>query len=443
MTGENVRNAFMKKSMRVILTLIITLVIITLAACVEQKAQAAPKAQATQQTGGSEPEVFMQDKMEVHFIDVGQGDSTLIKCGDHSMLIDTGDDTKGTAIQNYLKKQSVKKLDYLILTHPDSDHIGGAPVIITKFEINKVFISNYEKDNKTYRKLIQALDDKKLSYSTPKVGYEFSLGSAAVTILAPDKEYDNPNDASIALIVKNGDNKFLFTGDAEAEAEKDISNSGFDITADVYKVGHHGSRTSTSAEFMRKVKPKYAVISCAEGNSYGHPHAETLNTLRARGVKLYRTDEEGSIIATSDGKDITFNVPPSDTWNSGEPTESSAKSSGESTGSSAKSSGESTGSSAKSSGEPTGSSAAAESKTAQAGASGTTTVRDSAAEVKKSQVQENASDTSEITYILNVKTKKFHRPSCSSLPTTNRKDTSESRDSVIAQGYEPCKRCNP
>jgi len=169
------------------------------------------------------------DTMEVHFIDVGQGDSTLIKCGEHSMLIDAGDDTKGTLIKNYLKKQNIKSLDYLVLTHPDADHIGGAPVIITKFDINKVFVSNFEKDNKTYQKLIQALDYKRLKYETPKVGTQYSLGSATITILAPNKEYNNPNDSSISLIVQNGNNKFLFSGDAVETAEQDILDNNSDI----------------------------------------------------------------------------------------------------------------------------------------------------------------------------------------------------------------------
>ena len=126
------------------------------------------------------------DTMEVHFLDVGQGDATLITCGGHAMLIDAGDDSRGTAIQNYLSKRNIEKLDYLILTHPDADHIGGAPVIITKFDIDKVFVSNYEKDNKTYRKLIQALDDNRLRYITPSVGSRYSLGTAKITILAPN-----------------------------------------------------------------------------------------------------------------------------------------------------------------------------------------------------------------------------------------------------------------
>ena len=256
--------------------------------------------------------------MEVHFIDVGQGDCTLVKCGDSAMLIDTGDDSQGTAVQNYLQKQGVKKLDYLILTHPDADHIGAAPVIITKFQIDKVFISNFEKDNKTYRKLIQALDDKRLSYSTPTVGSSYSLGNAQFTILAPNDVYEAPNNASIALLLQNGDNRFLFSGDAEEEAESDILKNGFSVSADVYQVGHHGSRTSSSKAFLNAVNPTWAVISCAEGNVYGHPHAKTLNTLRRMGVKVFRTDEQGSIVAQSDGKEITWNCAPSETWKVGE-----------------------------------------------------------------------------------------------------------------------------
>lgn len=332
-------------------------------------------------------------KMEVHFIDVGQGDSTLITCDGHAMLIDAGDYSKGTAIQNYLQKQKVTKLDYLILTHPDSDHIGGAPVIITKFEIDKVFVSNYEKDNKTYLKLIQALDNKRLKYTTPKVGTQYTLGTAKITILAPNGEYDNPNDASVALMIQNGENKFLFTGDAGEDAERDMLETDIGLSADVLKAGHHGSRTSTSGKFFEAVSPSCAVISCGEDNSYGHPHAETLNTFRMNGVKVYRTDEDGTIVAVSDGKKVTFNVPASETWKAGEP-------------------------------------------------NGNGSVWE-APSVKESQQEAAKAEASGTTYVLNTKTKKFHKTSCNSLPTANRKDSTESRESIVAQGYQPCKRCNP
>lgn len=329
------------------------------------------------------------EQMEVHFIDVGQGDATLVMCGGHSMLIDAGDASEGTAIQNYLQKQKVKKLDYLVLTHPDADHIGGAPVIITKFEIDKVFVSNYEKDNKTYQKLIQALDNKRLKAITPEAGAKYSLGTAEITILAPNREYDNPNDASVCLRINNGDNRFLFIGDAEEGAQEDILANQIDISADVYHAGHHGSRTSASEEFFKAVGPACAVISCGEGNSYGHPHAQTLNLFRSNGVNVFRTDEQGSIVATSDGKEITWNCSPSTTWTAGEPSDS-----------------------------PKYGSLQEESKEALAAA----------------------------TYICNANTKKFHDPNCSSVKQMNEKNKRKvtlPRDEIIAQGYVPCKLCNP
>ncbi len=376
--------------------------------------------------------------MEVHFLDVGQGDCTLVTCDGHAMLIDAGDDTKGTAIQNYLKKQKIKSLDYLILTHPDADHIGGAPVIITKFEITKVFVSNFEKDNKTYRKLIQALDDKNLKGTTPAVESRYKLGTAEFTILAPNGTYDTPNDSSIALLLKNGKNSFLFTGDAEATAEMDILANGIDISADVYKVGHHGSRSSTSKKFFKAVNPDYAVISCGEGNSYGHPHAETLNTLRTNGVAVYRTDEDGTIIATADGKTISFNVPASETWKAGEPTGSSAKNN--TSDKQTKNNIPATETTAPAPQPESSAPAQSESSTPVPAAP---QPQESAPAVAEPAPEPPAPATTELTYVLNVKTKKFHRPTCNSLPTTNRQDSSESRDSIIAQGYVPCKRCNP
>ena len=337
-------------------------------------------------------------RMEANFIDVGQGDSTLIICDGKTMLIDAGDDSQGTAIQNYLQKQGVKRLDYLVLTHPDSDHIGGAPVIITKFDIGQVFMSDYTKDNKTYEKLVKALEYKRLAYQTPEVGSEYALGAARVRILGPAGKYGNPNDASVALMIQNGDNRFLFTGDAQEDAEEDMAELSGDLSADVYHAGHHGSKTSTSEAFFERVRPSCAVISCAEGNSYGHPHAQTLNTFRMNGVKVYRTDEEGTIIAVSDGKEIRFDVPASETWKAGEPTGSA---------SSGKKPADGTG-------DPTG---------AEKGGM--------------------ASAAEEPAYILNTKNKKFHRPECDSLPAVNRTESSESRESLLSQGYAPCKRCNP
>ncbi|MBQ9991776.1 MAG: MBL fold metallo-hydrolase [Lachnospiraceae bacterium] len=266
-------------------------------------------------------------EMQVHFIDVGQGDATLILCDGEAMLIDAGDDSKGTTVQNYLKKQGVSRLKYLVLTHTDADHIGGSDVIISKFQVDNVFIGDFPKESKVYGDLIDALAYRGYPWSTPEVGSTYTLGTAGITILAPNKAYDDPNNCSIALLVENGEDSFLFTGDAEGEAEADILANGLSVDCDVFKAGHHGSKTSNSTAFLKAASPEITVISCGEGNSYGHPHAATLNTLRSMGVKVYRTDEQGSIIAASTGAGITWNAAPSETWQAGEPKGGSASSS--------------------------------------------------------------------------------------------------------------------
>lgn len=259
-------------------------------------------------------------EMQVHFIDVGQGDATLVTCDNEAMLIDAGDNSKGTTVQLYLKKQEIEELKYLVLTHPDADHIGGADVVVSKFAIDTVFMSDFTKDNKTYNELIAALDYKRLKWSTPNVGNTYSLGSAEFTILAPNASYSDPNNSSIGLLLKNGETSFLFTGDAEEEAEYDILANGLDIACDVYKAGHHGSKTASTKAFLNEAAPTYVVVSCAEDNSYGHPHAEPMNNFRSMGMKVFRTDEQGSIIATSNGAEITWNMAPSESWKAGEPT---------------------------------------------------------------------------------------------------------------------------
>lgn len=269
----------------------------------ETEKQAAGISGAANAAGISETE---DSVMEVHFIDVGQGDSTLIINGEHAMLIDAGDNNKGTTVQLYLQKADVEKLDYLILTHTDADHIGGADVILTKFPVETVFIGDFPKDNATYRDVMDALEYQNLTYSVPQVGSTYSLGDASFTILAPNGTYDTPNNSSIALIVEKGNRRFLFTGDAEEEAERDILANGISIEADVYKAGHHGSRTASTEELLDAVKPEFAVISCGENNDYGIPHEQTMERLKERNIQVYRTDEQGSIVAFCDGEQITW-----------------------------------------------------------------------------------------------------------------------------------------
>lgn len=261
--------------------------------------------------------VLPDGQLEVHFIDVGQGDSTLIICDGEAMLIDAGENDKGTLVQSYLLKHNVESLRYMIGTHPDSDHIGGMDVILYKFDCETVMMPEFEKDTATYRDVIDTMKQKRYTNTAPAVGSTYTLGSASFTILSPSRTYNDANNSSIAILLTHGNNRFLFSGDAKEEAEQDILRTGISIQADVYKAGHHGSSTSSSEDFLRKVNPAYCVISCGEENSYGHPHAEVLNRLRVMGIEVFRTDEQGSIIATSDGETITFSCSPSESWQSG------------------------------------------------------------------------------------------------------------------------------
>ncbi len=384
--------------------------LITLSLCGGVLAEAKP------QSGAEET----MDSLEVHYIDVGQGDATLIKCGGASMLIDAGENDKGTLVQNYIGKQGVKSLDYFIVTHPDSDHCGGADVIINKYDIDTIIMPDYAKDTKSYRDVIQALDYKRYDMTEPVVGTVYQLGDAEFTIIAPNKEDygDETNNYSVGIVLKHGDKKFVFTGDAEEEAEEDILRNRIDISADVLKVGHHGSKTSSSEAFIDAVSPEYAVISCEENNEYGHPHAATLNTLRSAGIKVFRTDEQGSLVAVSDGKEIVWNAAPSDTWKAGEPVGSGG-----------------------------GAASARQEAATKVSGGKTQTEETQKAQDSAPAIEEEQSpvtpDTQGLTYVLNVKTKKFHKPTCGSLPTANRSDSTQSRDEIIAQGYAPCKKCNP
>jgi competence protein ComEC len=255
--------------------------------------------------------VVVSGKLKVHFIDVGQADSILIEQDSKYMLIDAGNNADGKLVKNYLIEQGVKTLEYVIGTHPHEDHIGGLDYVINDFNINKIYLPKATSTTKTFQDVVVAIKNKGMKVSVPKPGETFNLGSAKCTILAPNSsEYSSLNNNSVVIKLEFGSNSFLFTGDAEDISEKEILAKGFNVKADLLKVGHHGSRTSTTNEFLSKVNPKYAVISCAAENDYGHPHKETISKLKSKNIPIYRTDELGTIIATSDGKTITFNKKP-------------------------------------------------------------------------------------------------------------------------------------
>ncbi|NME95308.1 MBL fold metallo-hydrolase [Clostridium cochlearium] len=249
--------------------------------------------------------------LKVHYIDVGQGDSILIQQDGHNMLIDAGTNAAETIVVNYLKSNGITKLDYVIGTHPHEDHIGGLDKVIDTFEVGQVFMPKVTHTSQTFKSVVTSIKNKGLKITTPKVGDSYGLGNATWQILAPvSASYDNLNNYSIVTKLKFGNNSFIFTGDAESLSEGEILKKQLDISSDVLKVGHHGSRTSTTQNFLNKVNPKYAVISCGKGNKYGHPTQETLNKLKNKSIQTYRTDECGNVIATSDGNNIAFNTKP-------------------------------------------------------------------------------------------------------------------------------------
>ncbi|MBU3179390.1 MBL fold metallo-hydrolase [Clostridium estertheticum] len=234
--------------------------------------------------------------------DVGQADSILIQQGSSSMLIDAGNNDDSQTVKNYISNQGITKLDVVVGTHPHEDHIGGLDYIINSFKIGKVYMPKRTATTKTFTDVINAIKSKELKITTPIPGQRFKLGEATCTIFAPNGSgYEDVNNESIVIKVTFRSNSFLFTGDAEDVSEKEMLSKGYDLKADVLKVGHHGSYSSTTQEFLNKVNPKYAVISVGKNNSYGHPHKENMDRLKAKNIPVYRTDEYGYDVATSSG----------------------------------------------------------------------------------------------------------------------------------------------
>ena len=258
------------------------------------------------------PPVFTTAELSVHFIDVGQGDSTLIISGDRTVLIDAGDSEGGQAVRSYLVSQKVDHLDYIIATHPHSDHTGGIETVLESFETGTLLIPVFSENGKSeddlyaWHELNRTAEAAGIAMTEAVPGMTLDLGISSLSVLAPSGDYDEINNYSVVTELVHGDNSFLITGDAETESEADMLKSGVLEDIDVLKAGHHGSSTSTGSEFLEIVKPEYAVISCGAGNSYNHPSGSVMKRLGEYGVRVFRTDLQGSIIAESDGKTICF-----------------------------------------------------------------------------------------------------------------------------------------
>lgn len=373
----------MHKKLTAWLLAVVLLIMPLIAGC--QQSNSGQQASAAAQVTESE--------LRVHFIDVGQADSILVQLPDgQNMLVDAGNNDDGQTIVDYIKKQGVKRLDYVVATHPHEDHIGGMDTVIQSFPVGKVYAPKVTNNTKTFEDFLLAVKARGLKI-TPAKGPMAVLNNQnglAISFVAPiGDSYDDLNDWSVVTKIQYGKTSFLLTGDAEFQSESEmLLHSPTQLKADVLKVGHHGSRYSTTSAFLKAVSPMYAVISVGSDNDYGHPHQETLKALDGAKVKVYRTDLNGTVIAASNGQTIMF---------------STLKN----------------------------------------------TVQPRVPDAPKVTAATNAGKVSPAVppvqgqYIGNENSKKFHRPTCSTLPAPQNRVYFKTRDEAVRAGYAACKVCKP
>lgn len=356
--------------------------------------------------------------MTVRFLDVGQGNSVLVECDGRYMLVDGGDYDYSSYVVAYLKKQGVETLDYMVVSHYDSDHLSGCVGAMRVFDCELIICPDYEGDTKTYDTFISDMAKYEIAHVNPEVGETYTLGDAMFTIVCPEEyDYSDENDNSVGIRLEHGQNSFLICGDAGEESEEDMLESGVYLQSDVYMAGHHGSSGSSTYDFLQAVDPEVVVISCGYDNSYGHPAKATMNRLQKTGAELYRTDLQGELIAVSDGSTITWNVAACTDFRCGEDVaadDSINKSN-------------------------SGSSNSGNSGSANAAVSGGNTSGNN--QTSENDTYEASSKT---TYVLNTNSGKFHLPSCDSvddMSPENRKEVTESFSQMESKGYSPCKRC--
>lgn len=251
----------------------------------------------------------LDSEMQVHVIDVGNADALLIRNQGENLLIDAGEKGDGETVINYLREHGVDKLHIVIATHADADHIGGMRDVVDAFEIDTFLMATmpegYTPTTKVYTSLLEGLAEKGLRLTPAEPGESYSLGDAALEILGPAAEFEDNNNQSVVCRVTFGARRFLFMGDAQMQAENALLAAGTDLKADVIKIGHHGSDTSTQDSLLDAVDPQIALISCGAGNPYGHPDSSVLARLNKRDIACYRSDLCGNIVVSTDGTAIT------------------------------------------------------------------------------------------------------------------------------------------
>ena len=259
------------------------------------------------QTPAPAPAPSEQTPLFVHYIDVGQADCTLIKYGDMDILIDAGNTNSGKDVVSYLTRLGVDDLELVIATHPHADHIGGMYDVLKAFEIEAIWTTTATYDSSVYRSFTEQIAAQALNLHHPKPGEVHNYEEIQLTVLGPVREnYTDINDTSIVVMMEFLGKRFLFAGDMESIAETEMMASGADVKADVLKVGHHGSYSSTSYSFLKAVDPDYGIIPVGRNNEYGHPHAAPLTRLITAGVRVYRTDTMGTVVCATDGNTLAF-----------------------------------------------------------------------------------------------------------------------------------------
>lgn len=343
--------------------------------------------------GSGEASGVGTEELTVQILDVGQGSAALIRQGDSFLLMDGGDKDYSSYVVSYLKKEGVERLDYVIVSHYDADHLNGVVGVLNAFECKQVLAPDYKTDTKVYQSYLKVIEEKNIPVEHPRLGDSYTFADSSFRVVCPASySYQDANSNSLGIRLSYGDNSFLICGDCTEESEQDVLYKGTDVHSDVYVANHHGSKYSNSEEFLQAVSPSYVIISCGRDNSYGHPGASVMLSIQKLGASLFRTDLQGVITAVSDGSNIRFANEVCMDYRSGE-------------------------------------------EIAEADSAGNGNVGDG-----------NSGQDTTTTYILNTSTKKFHRPDCGSvkkMKEESKATSSESRESLISQGYEPCKNCRP
>ena len=341
-----------------------------------------------------------QGDMAVHFIDVGQGLAILVQSGGENLLYDGGNRAHADEVVQYLKNQQVETIDYMISSHYDEDHLGGLVKCLDNFEVEHVLGSDYVHTSELFNTFMNTATAHAIIVEYPSVGDTYEFGTGSFTVMAPDGISQNSNDNSVVIRLVNGNNSFMFMGDAEETSEQDMISTGMNLDCDVLSLGHHGSASSTTWDLLEASTPSWAVISCGQDNSYGHPSAETMGKLKDMDIPVFRTDDQGTIIALSDGNAISWNQEPCNDYASG-----------------------------------------SEKKGADSSSSQTAEYSGNDAAVSESEAAEvSDSDTQERMVWISATGSKYHsKPDCGNMNPN--KATQETESQALSQGYEACKKC--